>query len=214
MSNLRSKRTWLIAVSLLAIGVSTYLAITNFFFGVTSSGLIQNKLNQHMQLSNIYYIVLYMHIATGIIALLIGWLQFIESFRKIAIGFHRIIGKIYSVCILFSGISGLFIAFKATGGWISTLAFLLLSLLWIYTIIKGYRAIVVNRDQRSHQKWMLRNYALTFAAVTLRIYLPICMLLFGFEMFELYYRAIAWLCWIPNLIIAEWIIRRTAHRLS
>ena len=40
---------------------------------------------------------------------------------------------------------------------------------------------------------MIRNYALTFAAVTLRIWLPLFMLLLGLERFELSYAIIAWL---------------------
>ncbi|MMZ69505.1 hypothetical protein D1872_323530 [compost metagenome] len=55
---------------------------------------------------------------------------------------------------------------------------------------------------------MTRNYALTFAAVTLRIYLPVSMLIFGLEHFNDYYRVIAWLSWIPNLIVAELILKR------
>ncbi|XID92260.1 DUF2306 domain-containing protein [Paenibacillaceae bacterium WGS1546] len=205
----RSKKTWIFISSLLALGVSAYLGIVYFGFGVSAAGLIQNKLNQQMQLTNLYYIMLYLHIATGIIALAIGWIQFIESFRKKYMNLHRVIGKIYSGCVLVSGIFGIFVAFKATGGWISTAAFLLLSSAWLYTMIKGMRSIVVERDPQSHRRWMFRNYALTFAAVTLRIYLPLSMLLFGFDDFNVYYRAISWLSWVPNLLFAEWIIRRS-----
>lgn len=208
MFRTQSMRTWTTITAVLALGVSTYLGIQYFVMGASSAGLIINKISQHIHLSNIYYILLYLHIATGIIALATGWFQFIASFRKKHIGWHRIIGKVYSACVLFSGLFGIFVAFKATGGWISTLAFLLLSLSWIYTLIMALQSIVLKRDPQRHGRWMLRNYALTLAAVTLRIYLPICMLLFGFEDFNTYYRAIAWLCWIPNLIFAEWIIAR------
>jgi hypothetical protein len=55
---------------------------------------------------------------------------------------------------------------------------------------------------------MIRSFALTFAAVTLRLYLPFPMI-WGFEFIE-GYRIIAWLCWVPNLLIAElWIHNRT-----
>ncbi|WP_433945047.1 DUF2306 domain-containing protein [Paenibacillus sp. SN-8-1] len=207
----RTKRVWGGVIAFLALGVAIYLGVQYFVFGVTSSGLIQDKVNtQHLKLSDLYYFVLYLHIATGIIAISIGWIQFIESIRKKYSSLHRTLGKIYSGCVIFSGGAGLFIAFNATGGWISTVGFLLLSLSWLYTVIKGLRAIVVEQDLHNHKNWMLRNYALTLAAVTLRIYLPVCMLLFGFDDFYVYYRAIAWLCWIPNLIFAEWIIRRVA----
>ena len=55
---------------------------------------------------------------------------------------------------------------------------------------------------------MIRNYSLTFGAVTLRIWLPLFIVLFGIERFELSYAIIAWLAWVPNLIVAELFIRK------
>ncbi|RUT31899.1 DUF2306 domain-containing protein [Paenibacillus zeisoli] len=211
----RTKRVWVAMIAILALGVSVYLGVQYFGFGAASSGMIQDKVNnQHLKLSDLYFLVLYLHITAGIIAISIGWIQFIDSIRVKYRGLHRTLGAIYSGCVFFSGASGIFIAFKATGGWISTVAFVLLSLSWLYTLTKGLRAIVVEQNLHKHKSWMLRNYALTLAAVTLRIYLPICMLLSGFEDFNVYYRAIAWICWVPNLIFAEWIIRRIPARQS
>ena len=63
-----------------------------------------------------------------------------------------------------------------------------------------------NKDIEHHREWMTRNYALTFAAVMLRLW----QLAFGMAGvdFLLGYMTVAWLCWIPNLMAAEWIIRR------
>jgi hypothetical protein len=48
---------------------------------------------------------------------------------------------------------------------------------------------------------MIRSYALTAAAITLRMYLPLS---FALKIpFEIGYPAIAWLCWVPNLLVAE-----------
>jgi len=55
---------------------------------------------------------------------------------------------------------------------------------------------------------MIRSYSLTFAAVTLRIYLPLAFAS-GIP-FEIAYPAIAWLCWVPNAIVAEWMFVRRA----
>jgi hypothetical protein len=59
-----------------------------------------------------------------------------------------------------------------------------------------------------HRDWMLRSYALTLAAVTLRLYLPASQIA-GIS-FLIAYPAIAWLCWVPNLLVAEWMTR-TRH---
>jgi Predicted membrane protein (DUF2306) len=52
---------------------------------------------------------------------------------------------------------------------------------------------------------MIRSFALTAAAITLRIYLPLLPLT-GLS-FSTSYRIIAWACWVPNLFVAEWILR-------
>jgi hypothetical protein len=52
---------------------------------------------------------------------------------------------------------------------------------------------------------MIRSLALTAVAITLRIYLP---LLFAFHWrFSIAYPAIAWLCWIPNVLAVELYLR-------
>ena len=61
---------------------------------------------------------------------------------------------------------------------------------------------MLNRDFAAHERWMIRSFALTLAAVTLRIYLPIGVTLNNGE-FTFPYTIIAWACWVPNLIVAE-----------
>ncbi len=39
---------------------------------------------------------------------------------------------------------------------------------WLYTGAQAYLSIR-RRDVVAHRRWMIRNYALTFAAVTLRL---------------------------------------------
>jgi hypothetical protein len=56
---------------------------------------------------------------------------------------------------------------------------------------------------------MVRNVAVTLAAVTLRLWLPV---LLGMHVpFDTAYPIVAWLCWVPNLLVAETIIRRGAR---
>ncbi len=57
---------------------------------------------------------------------------------------------------------------------------------------------------------MIRNYAPAFAAVTLRIYLPFSQAVLHAD-FLASYRIISWLCWAPNLLIAEMIVRRRSQ---
>ena len=114
------------------------------------------------------------------------------------------------VSILFGGLAGLYLALNATGGWVAQLGFALLAIGWLFTMFQAL-VHIKKRNIQDHQKWMLRNYVLTFAAVTLRIWLPLFTVVFGFVNFESSYAFIAWLCWVPNLIVMEWYIQRKLH---
>lgn len=148
----------------------------------------------------------YQHVAFGGIALLTGFTQFSKSLRKNRISLHRMLGKIYVASVLMSGLSGLYIAIYTFGGLTAQLGFSGLALGWLLTTTLAFVAIRRKRVD-AHQNWMIRSYALTWAAVSLRLYLPLFE--FGFDMpFAQSYPIIAWLCWVPNLMIAEWIIQR------
>ncbi|MFJ6413798.1 hypothetical protein ACIQLG_13505 [Terribacillus saccharophilus] len=45
------------------------------------------------------------------------------------------------------------------------------------------------------------NYSVTFAAVTLRIWLGMFMFVFGPALYDVYYAYTAWLSWVPNILI-------------
>jgi uncharacterized membrane protein YozB (DUF420 family) len=84
--------------------------------------------------------------------------------------------------------------------------------LWLLFTAIAFAA-VLRRDFEKHRRWMIRSFALTLAAVTLRIYLPIGITLNHGE-FTLPYTIIAWACWIPNLIVAEIFLALRPRALS
>ncbi|WP_093267510.1 DUF2306 domain-containing protein [Psychrobacillus sp. OK032] len=195
----------------LAIGVAGYAIVQYFIIGVDQAGLVQMKLMFLSKLSTFWYIMLFIHIAASVIALVIGPFTLSTKFREKNIIRHKRLGKLYMIGILFGGVSGLYLAFYATGGLAGKLGFSLLSIFWLASAYQALVRIKANRVN-DHQQWMIRNYALTFAAVTLRIWLPVFMLLLGLERFELSYAIIAWLAWVPNIIIAELFIQRKLNR--
>ena len=97
------------------------------------------------------------------------------------------------------------IAAHAATGRIASLGFLALGAVWIGTTAMGYFTIRAGRVA-AHREWMILSFALTAAAITLRIYLPLWMAVDG--RFTVGYPVIAWACWVPNLIFAGWLIRR------
>ena len=148
----------------------------------------------------------YGHISFGGIALLTGWTQFSRALRRAYLPWHRRLGMVYLVAVMCSAACGIYLAFYATGGWVTGLGFLLLGIFWILFTLLAYGA-VLRKDFRMHGQWMVYSYAASFAAVTLRIWMPLLVLVFG--EFLVSYRIVAWLCWVPNLIFAYfWVKRR------
>ena len=97
-------------------------------------------------------------------------------------------------------------ALVSSGGWPAQLGFLLLALAWLVTLALAMRAIIARRVQ-VHRQWMVCSYALTLAAVALRLQMPLFLGLLGLE-FHIAYPIIAWACWVPNLMFAQWWLRR------
>ena len=167
-------------------------------------GLLSSKGDELLN-SALWNSAFYIHIVLGGLALLIGWTQFSAQWRTRKPGVHRLVGKMYVIACLFSAASGLYIAFYATGGIIAIAGFSCLGVIWFFTTSMAYDAIKKGRVT-IHQKWMIYSYAACFAAVTLRIWLPLlAMALHGFIPA---YRIVAWLCWVPNIFVAFLIARK------
>ncbi len=202
-----NKVTWFVFV-ILAIVVGLYPLMYIFFD--REFGLLASK--SESLLSNVFWnIGFYGHILFGGIALLIGWMQFSKKMRTSNLNRHRLIGKIYVGSALISGVCGIGIGFFATGGVIASLGFILLGIFWLYATNTAYKA-VRSGDIEMHQGFMIYSYALCFAAVTLRVWLPLLTIAFGD--FVSAYRIVAWLCWVPNLIFAYFWVRRKGLQLG
>jgi uncharacterized membrane protein len=154
----------------------------------------------------------YAHIFTSIFVLLCGafqfWNYFLKNFKKM----HRFIGKTYVFLVLFvSGPGALVMSFFANGNLVSKTSFVLLSLLWIlFTALAFYYALQKNFVK--HRKFMIRSYALTLSAITLRAYALVLPNFIHLEAKE-EYALIAWCSWTINLAIAELIILATRRNV-
>lgn len=144
------------------------------------------------------------HVAGAATALLVGPVQFLPRLRARQRALHRWLGRTYVVACLIGGVGGFFLAFGSTAGPIATAGFGGLAVSWIIANVQAWRMALARRFDL-HRAWMIRSFALTFAAVTLRLYLPLVPL-FGVPFVE-GYRAISFLAWVPNLILAELYLR-------
>jgi uncharacterized membrane protein len=190
---------------ILVVGVS---AMYNYGFKPLGTGLPPSmKLNFET-----HHIGLYIHVLASVVALLLGPLQFWTRLRQQLPRLHRWMGRTYlGFGVLFGGLSGLYMSLFANGTMIVKCGFACLALAWLYTGFKAYQSIRAG-DVEQHRAYMVRNFALTLAAVSLRVYLPLSMMA-GVD-FGTAYAVIAWMAWIPNLLVAEMLLRWERKRQS
>ena len=192
-----TKKIIFIIVAIFSILIGLYPFI--YYVGYHQEFDLLKDKQAFIQNSLPWKIAFYTHIFCGGIALLIGWSQFVAKWRVQKLNLHRTLGKIYVASVLCSSLAGIGIGIFAAGGWITVLGFNTLSTIWFYTTLKAYTTIRIG-NMKNHKKWMVYSYAICFAAVTLRIWMPILIIVFG--EFLMAYRIVAWLCWLPNFFIA------------
>jgi len=197
------KGLWIFLV-VLAIMIGLYPAL--YFFTDQTGGLLSSK-SAALLSNTLWNMGFYTHIILGGIALLIGWTQFSSKIRIRNLRLHKQLGKVYVVCVMLSSVAAIGIGFFATGGVITATGFICLGITWFYTTLKAY-VHIKNRKITEHQKMMIYSYAACFTAVTLRIWLPLLVMIFGD--FITAYTIVAWLSWVPNIIVASLITRRLA----
>ncbi|PXA92201.1 hypothetical protein DMC25_03480 [Caulobacter sp. D4A] len=149
---------------------------------------------------------LLLHVTGAATALLVGPVQFLAGLRARRPALHRALGRLYVAGCLVGGLAGLVLSLGSTAGPIATAGFGLLALAWLWTTGQAVHHAIARRIPE-HRAWMIRSFSLTFAAVTLRLYLPLAAIT-GLPMAEAYL-AISFLCWVPNLLIAELSLRRS-----
>lgn len=122
-------------------------------------------------------------------------------------GLHRAMGKLYIIAVLFINFpAGIVMAIYANGGITSKIAFVILDSLWCIFTAKSFLAIKKG-EITAHKQFMMRSYALTLSAVALRGWQYIISHSIVIDPATLY-KIDAWLGFVPNLIFAEWLIRR------
>ncbi len=191
---------WWWFAALLAVGVAAY----SLRYVIVGERAYVPELSASFRL---HPVAIAIHTLFGPAALVLGLVNLLPAMRQRARWTpHRWVGRAYLVSALALGAAGLWLAFHAAGGMGARVGFTLLALATLTTAVQGYLHIR-RRDVKHHREWMLRSYGLIFAAVTLRVWLPILIIAHGGEFLPAY-RWVAWLSWVPNLLFVEWVIRR------
>jgi len=155
----------------------------------------------------------FIHVYASMWVLFAGFSQFSKTLLRNRPRLHRALGYVYVADILLiTGPAGLVMGFYANGGFLSRVAFVALAVLWIFftamALIKAKQ-----KDFKAHRNYMIRSYALTLSAITLRAWkygITNTMTLPPMDV----YRVVAWLGWVGNLIVAEYIIRKNGRKIK
>lgn len=154
-----------------------------------------------------YKLAFFTHVYTAIFVLPAGLTQFSGLIRKKFRRVHKYTGWVYAIAVIcLAGPAGFYIGLFANGGWASQVSFCLLAVLWIYFTGAAIRK-VIQGDIISHREFLIRSFALALSALTLRGWKYLLVFLFQPRPMDVY-EIVAWLGWIPNLVIAELIIRK------
>jgi uncharacterized membrane protein len=200
---------WAVLVLLIVLTALYVILITN----VIAEGMMNDKAMSGVQIFESTFLnnlVLFIHAVTAIVALAIGPVAFSAKRRKASIKEHRVLGQAYVIGIWISGATGVMLAAYNTHGPVAQFGFGTLGVLWLLTTTLAYKTARAKKIVE-HRRWMIRSYALTLAVVTVR---P----LFFFPPpesvipYEQWYLMVTWLCWVPNLIIAEIFVQATTFK--
>ena len=183
----------------LAVAIFSYRYLTPF--GSRPSQIVANAFARPW---------LVIHVAGAATALLVGLLQFSATLRRQKPRIHRAVGRTYLVGCLVGGAAGFVLAFGSTAGPVATVGFAGLAIGWIVCAAWGWR-LAITGCFAAHRRWMIRSWALTLAAVTLRLDLLIVAWLN--LPFHAAYCAITFVCWVPNAVVVELWLRYCDRRV-
>jgi uncharacterized membrane protein len=208
----RSAYWWLV---LSALAIAVFAPLPYLLTPLTDlGGNGQEVAANYADRSALVQLALYLHIGGGALALLLSPLQFATRLRLRAPRLHRVVGRVTVAAIATAGLAGLVLAPHNLAGPVGTAGFGLLALLWLGSAATAVRAIR-RGDVTTHRRWMVRTFALTYAAVTLRLWLFVLIVgqtaLAGVDAGVAFHRAyllVPFLSWVPNLLVAEWYLAR------
>jgi uncharacterized membrane protein len=206
---------WFVFLALTSVAIAVYAPFPYLTTSLSSlgadpdAGLAANYVSRPALIQ----LALYVHMVAGGLALGLSPLQLAARVRARAPRLHRFVGRVVIGAMTVGGLSGMVLSTVNAAGLVGTAGFGLLGALWVVFPVLGLLAIR-RRDVRAHRRWMVRGFALTYAGVMLRVWLLLLLNAQGVAgvpegvAFERAYALMPFLCWVPNLLVAELYLRR------
>lgn len=206
----QTKREWLIPSGLILLSLVPVIAGA-FRIVELSSGAEITTNNARFFASPIPVVA---HIISVTLYAMLGAIQFVPSLRSRKVGWHRKAGRLLIPSGLVAALSGLWMTQfypwpQYDGAWLYGLRIVLGSAM-VLSLVLGY-VTARQKDFKKHSHWMIRAYAIGLGAGT-QVLTHIPGLLFPSIMGELARTLMMGAGWVINLVIAEWVIRKSLGR--
>jgi uncharacterized membrane protein len=104
------------------------------------------------------------HTLSGVIALLAGPIQFSSRLRQRHLKFHRVLGRVYVICVFVGALTGIALAAGRPGLPGTSMQ----AAAWMVCTSAAW-ITARNRQIVQHRQWMIRSYAVTFTFVSSRV---------------------------------------------
>jgi uncharacterized membrane protein len=204
---MKLNKSWWVLV-FVSLGVIIPFAVPYFTFNPANSRVPITS-------STVQFPLLIGHILFACLALVSGFVQFIDRIRAKAPRVHRYVGRVYVCSVIISGLLSLAVIYYIENFTRAT-SFLVLSIVWLFSCWKGYRT-ALKQNYEEHRKWMIRSFGITLVAVSGRVVVPVLLLTYyvlnGFSLPEGRERMVEevlnvniWTGLLLVLIIVEWVI--------
>ena len=189
----------LVFTGIMLLNVVPYLHFERAFsFLGTKPDVVLDKLH--------YMVGFYVHITSSLLVLAAGIMQFLPGVIRRWPQVHRMTGKIYiGTILLLAAPSGLVLALYANGGLPAKVGFTLQCVVWWFITFYAWQE-ARQKKWLPHVEMMIRSFAVTLAAMSLRTESYILFYWFGTKPMETYL-TVTWLSWVGNLLLAEWLLK-------
>jgi len=145
------------------------------------------------------------HIVAGMLALLLGPIQFWLGLNRREKLLHRIFGGAYVLAVFASGTAAFYLAKHTDFGWVFGMGMAVMSLAWIISTAFAIISICLHLTEQ-HREWMIRSYVLTFGFVTFRIFTQVLQITGVGTMLD-QMTAAGWFSWSVPLMVTECAIQ-------
>jgi len=148
---------------------------------------------------------LFVHVIAGMLALLLGPIQFWLGLNRREKLLHRILGSGYVLAVFTSGTAAIYLARHTDFGWVFGMGLTFMAVAWIVSTALATISICVDLVEQ-HREWMVRSYVLTYGFVTFRMFTLILQTVGVGTMLD-QMTAASWFSWSVPLLVTECIIQ-------